>query len=340
MRKVAVGVDLGGTNVRAQAIDREGAPAGPRFERPSRAAEGTQAVVEALVEVVEQASREAEGPIVAVGIAIPGFVDDEAGLVRWAPNFGETVGGVFRHWVDVPIRAMLASRLALPLFLGNDANLAALGEYVVGAGEGTANCLVMLTLGTGVGSGVVLGPRAVAGRTQGPLLLLGGNGGGVELGHTIIQHGGLDCHAGTYGAVEAYCQRDAIVRRAVHKLQRWGSPVLEQLTGGDWSLITPRLLGEAAQRGDHLALEVWREVGEYLGVAIGNCINTFAPDVVAIGGQIAKVGDLLLEPARDSARRVAIPALYRDARVIPARCGDDAGLFGAALFAHSREASG
>jgi glucokinase len=332
-RRMVIGVDLGGTNCRAQAMFEDGTPAGERFENPSFAQEGTETILDALASTIRQAAASVGNNATRVGLAIPGFVDDEAGLVRWAPNFGSTVGGVFRYWENVPVSQPLASKVGIPVSMGNDANLAALGEYKFGVGKNDARCLVMITIGTGIGGGVVLAPYAVQGKASGPLLLVGGNKGGAELGHTIIQHGGLDCNAGTYGAMEAYCSRDSIIQRAQNKLRRGRPSILRDLTEGDLSRVTPRLLTEAADHGDQLSIEVLAEVGTYLGVGLGNFINIFAPDVVAIGGQIAKAGKWLLDPARASASSVAVPSLFADATIVPADHIDDAGIMGGAALA-------
>ncbi len=331
--RCVIAVDLGGTNVRAGAFYEDGSPAGEKFSNPSHGQEGTDLIVQSISETILAAIGAAKTPPSSIGMAIPGFVDDEAGVIKWAPNFGSTVDGVFENWVDIPMRALLAKTVPLHIYMGNDANLAALGEYRFGSGKNTANCLVMLTMGTGIGSGIVMRPQAVFGKAQGPLMLLGGNKGGAELGHMVIQHGGLDCHAGTYGAIEAYAQRDGIINRALHRLKRGRESILPSMVNGDIAKITPLTLSQAAEQGDELALEVWAEVGTYLGVAIGNAINIFAPDVVAIGGQIANVGEPLMAAARKAARNVAIPALFRDATILIAEQIDDAGMLGGAALA-------
>lgn len=323
---------MGGTNVRAGAYLDSGVPAAPDVSLPSRATEGTEAIVGAISEAVGIA-KAATPEACAIGLAVPGHVDAEAGLVRWAPNLGETVDGVFNYWRDVPLRDALESRVGLPTILANDANAAALGEYRFGVGRGSAACLVMLTLGTGIGGGVVMSPRSLVGPVSGPVMLIGGNGGGAELGHTIVQWGGLDANAGAYGALEGYCQRDAIVRRAVHRILRGRASMLKDMALGDLSSLTPLMLSEAARQGDELALEVWTEVGQVLGAAIGSLINVFAPDVFAIGGQIAKAGAPLLDPARRTAANVAIPTLYADCRIVAAEQIEDAGMLGAAAIA-------
>lgn len=328
-----IGVDLGGTNVRAGAVYEDGSPAGPNCGNPSRAQDGTPAILDALTQTIREAIAGAEALPEAIGIAIPGHIDDPGGRVVWAPNFGESRKGVFIHWENVPIRPPLQTHFSIPIVLGNDANLAALGEYKFGCGENKARCLVLLTLGTGIGGGVVMAPSAVQGDARGPLLLVGGNQGGAELGHTVILAGGLDCNAGSYGAIEAYCQRDSIVARALHKLRRGRESRIPLLVEGDLGELTPLVLSEAAGAGDEVAIEVFREVGHYLGIGIGNFINIFAPDIVAVGGQIGKAGELILDSARLSARDTAIPSLYRDCTIRSAMRIDDAGVLGGAAWA-------
>lgn len=336
-RQCVIGVDLGGTNVRARAYYDDGTPACGTFSNPSGGQSGVAAILSAAVTTISQARDAAEGTPVAVGLAVPGFVDDDSGRVRWAPNLGEWVNGVFKYLDNVDFRTPIVEGTGLKVHMNNDANLAALGEYKFGSGRNSAHCLVMITVGTGIGGGVVLAPPSVLGPSTGPLVLIGGNKGGAELGHAVIMHNGVECHAGTYGSVESYCQRDSIVRRANYKLARKRPSVLHDIVEGDLSRLTPLHITQAAQRGDEVALEVWDEVGEMLGVAIGSFINVFSPDVVAVGGQIAKAGEFLLGPARKTARNVAIPVLFDDATIVQAEQIDDAGLLGGAALAIEAE---
>lgn len=319
--------------MRACAYYQDGTPAGERISNSSRAQDGISATLDAIAQAIRSAAESASTKPSAVGLAMPGHIDGQKGVVVWAPNFGETRGGVFYNWENVPISGPLSKELGLPVFCGNDANLAALGEYRFGSGRGIANCLVLLTIGTGIGGGVIMRPVALHGDVRGPAMLLGGNQGGAELGHMILMHGGLDCNAGSYGALEGYCQRDSIIRRAVHRLNRGRSSTLREMVDGDYSKISPQLISTAAEHGDELAIEVWNEVGSWLGVGIGSLINIFAPDVFAIGGQIARAGDLLLEPARRTARNIAIPSLFRDAKIVQAEQISDAGILGGAALA-------
>lgn len=334
--RCVIGVDLGGTNVRAQAVWQDGSPAGDRVERPSHAQEGTDPVIQALADSILEAQRSAKGEPESVGLAIPGHIDNDAGIVKWAPNFGKEVDGVFQYWEDVSIGGPLSELVGLPISMANDANAAALGEYMFGSGKGTASCLVMLTLGTGIGGGIVLSPKSVHGRASGPLVLLGGNMGGAELGHTLLAMEGLDSTAGAYGTLEAYCQRDSIVRRAQHRLKRGRASILNDLVEGDLGDVTPALISQAAESGDAVALEIWSEFGRFLGTGIGNLINIFAPDVFALGGQIARANPWFMPELLKAAENFAIPSLFRDCRILIAERDEDAGILGGAAIALQR----
>lgn len=332
--KFTIGVDLGGTNVRAAAFDESGQLVGERFQEASQAREGQEVVLSVLKSIIRKAISSVEdGELVGIGIAVPGHVDAHRGIVKWSPNLGQYIGDYFEMWKDVPLSDPLHKEFEVPTYIGNDANLAALGEYQFGSGKGRAKCLVMLTLGTGIGSGIILSPEAVQGKAKGPLILIGANGGGGELGHTCIHQGGLMSRAGLYGTVESYCQIDSIVERAVCRIKNGHKSLIAELVEEKLQNVTPRTITEAAQQGDQLAKEVLSEIGKYLGVAVGNCINTFAPDVLAIGGQISKSKQWLMDSVISEARNVAIRTLFNDAQIVLAEQGEDAGLLGASTLA-------
>lgn len=334
--RCVIGVDLGGTNVRAGAYYEDGSAAGKSYSNPSNAQDGTEAILKSVADTVLQAAEAAGKPIAAVGIAVPGHIDDSAGACIWAPNLGETIDGVFHGWNNVQLREPLERMTGFKIRLGNDANLAALGEYRFGVGRNSAKCLVLLTLGTGVGGGVVFSPQSVqGGDAKGALLFVGGNMGGAELGHVVINYEGQDCNAGEYGSIEGYLGRDAIVRRAQHRVLRGRETILRDMVNGDVSKITPLTIFQAAEKGDELAIEVFAEAGRMLGTGIGNYVNIFAPDVVAIGGQIARAGDYILKPAYRAAQNVAIPSLFRDAKIVIAEQIAEAGILGGAALALS-----
>jgi glucokinase len=338
MARYVIGVDLGGTNVRAAVVDRQGAIAGEPVQQPSRAQEGFPSTLEAIAQTIEQAIQSAgvaRSDLGAIGLAVPGHIDSVRGVVRWAPNFGEWREGLFYEWREVPLGEAVQQRLGIPVRMGNDANLAALGEYYYGSGRGQAKGLVMLTLGTGIGGGVVLTREQVQGSAhwRGGALLVGASGGAGELGHTIIALNGPRCGCGATGCVESLAKRDAIIERAREKIRREPNSLLAQLCAGDPARITPRLVAEACEQGDPLAREIWEETGFYIGVAVACFVNIFNPEVVAIGGQIAKAGEVLFDAIRRAARDYAIPTLLEMCRIVPAERIEDAGILGGAALA-------
>lgn len=322
-----VGVDLGGTNVRAAAFLPDGTEVSPRFSNPSNAQHTVDAVVQSVSLTIKQAVESSSVPVQAVGIGIPGHIDDAAGLVRWAPNF-RVQEGSDACWHDVPLKPFVQAKVGLPLYTGNDANVAALGEYRFGSGKGAAKCLVIVTLGTGVGGGVIFSPSAVDGKAFGPLMLLGGDKGGAELGHVCIDPISAAFGAGARGSLESYCGLFGIQGRAEAKLKAGATS--QFLTAGQ---ITPLTLYQAAEQGDPIALETWHEMGEFLGLGLGSFINLFAPDILAIGGQVAKAAQFFLDAAKAKAKEVAIPTLFADANIVVAERVDDAGILGAAALA-------
>ena len=211
----------------------------------------------------------------AVGMAVPGHIDTKRGLIHWSPNFGETVDGHFRMFIGVPFTGPVSDALGIPAYAGNDANVAALGEFRYGAGRDVQD-MVMLTLGTGIGSGVIVDGRLVVGST----------GGAVELGHHVIVAGGARCGCNTFGCLEAYCGQHAIVERGMRAMETGRVTKLREKVGDDKSALTPKQIDEAAQAGDAAAIAVFEETGYYLGIGIGNAVNLFNPERVVIGGGI------------------------------------------------------
>ncbi len=242
MSVAVIGLDFGGTNVLAGAFYKDGTPAGVPVSHSSRAQEGTDPVIDAIGNVIEEAKAGAKGTVRAVGMSVPGHIDGSRGIVVWAPNFGKEVDGVFHYWENVPLGRPLSDRTGMPIKMDNDANLAALGECKYGSGRNSAKCLVMLTVGTGIGGGVIMGTDSVRGPASGPVMLVGGNKGGAELGHTLLLRGGHPNNAGSYGSLEAYCQRDSIIARAVTGLRRGRVTVIRDLCGGDYSKVTPYMI--------------------------------------------------------------------------------------------------
>ncbi len=323
-----VGVDLGGQSVRAAAV-RPNGHMSEMVSLPSRARDGAQAVVGQVVAAVKEAIAKAglgTADVGAVGMAVPGHIDPVSGVIYWSPNFGETRGGKFEIFLDVPFAQPIACELGIATYAGNDANVAALGEFGMLEPQGITD-IVLFTLGTGIGGGVVSSGRLVTGST----------GGAVEIGHHVIVAGGQKCGCGTLGCMEAYCGTDAILDRALRMIERNRASLLWDMIEGDKTTLTPKMISEAADRGDETALDVWEETGYYLGIGMANAVNFFNPQLVVLGGQIRNATGLIAAAER-SLRRHAIYSLAKTCRVVEAQLGDVAGVMGGAELARRSRA--
>ena len=309
-----VGVDLGGTNVRAAVFERATEKIVARGENlPSFAQDGVAQTAGQIALAAETAIRKAgvdHTDVLGVGIAVPGHVKARQGLVMWAPNFKD-------QWKSVQIVQPIQDALGLPVYIGNDANLAALGEFAYGAGR-TVRHLSMITLGTGIGGGLIVDGK----------LIEGADGGAAEVGHMIINPGGRGGNA-AFGSVEGEAQRDAIVERAARKIQEGYPTTLSEIADYDRFGLTPAIIAEEAKKGDAVALEVYEETGYYLGLCVANLINLLNPEMIVIGGGIALAGEIILEPIRRTAYACAIRSLSRTCQIVPADLGDNAGIMGA-----------
>ena len=321
--KYVVGVDLGGTNVRA-AIIGDDEKIISQVRHASDAKLGADRVIAACVGVVKEAISSAgltHDQIGAIGMAVPGHIDTERGVIRWSPNFGESIEGVFHVFIDVPFTPRISRELDIRVIMGNDANVAALGEFRYGAGRDVKH-MVMFTLGTGIGSGVIVNGE----------LLIGSTGGAVELGHHVIVAGGARCGCSTFGCIEAYCGQHAIVERALRAMENGGKTLLSEKIGVDKGTLTPEHIDEAALAGDAAALGVFEETGYYLGIGMANAVHIFNPEMIVIGGGIRKATGLI-DAAKRSMARHTIASLVSNVVVAQAGLGGDAGVMGAAELA-------
>jgi glucokinase len=288
-----IGVDVGGTKILAGLVGRDGTVAAHR-EHPTPL-ETTAALLDGLEAAVREHLDES---VVAVGFGIPSRIDQRAGIA---------LGSVNIPLVDVPFRDVMHERLGLPVAIENDANAAAIAEWKAGAGRGTSD-LVMLTLGTGVGGGLILAGRPYRGSI----------GAGGELGHIVIVHDGAPCGCGGHGHLESY-----VSGKAADELAREAfGPAADA-----------HRLVRLANEGDRLALELLTEIGRKLGSGLAGLVNTFDPELVVIGGGFAAAGDLLLEPAREVMRREVLKPMREEVRVVRAELGTSAGMIGAAMVA-------
>jgi glucokinase len=306
----AIGVDLGGTKMLLGVLDGDSKTVWESRERS--AGEGEDDLVELLVREVEEARAERTG-VEAIGMGIPATIDHEKGLAVAAVNLPIE---------NLPIRDLVAARTGLPTFVDNDANVAALAEHLFGAARGTRDA-VMLTIGTGIGGGLILGGEIYRGST----------GAGAELGHMAIQMDGPGCQGNcpNRGCVEAFASGTALGRegRAAAESNP-GSALGELLATGEE--VDGKAVTVAAQEGDVTAIEVFELVGGRLGVALASFANIFEPEVIVVGGGVMAAGDLLLDPARRELQARALRPMNRTP-VVAAELGEDAGMIGAAAMA-------
>jgi glucokinase len=305
-----VGVDLGGTKMLLGVLDADSKVLWESREASTGQTEDE--LVELLVRELEEARGKCTG-VAAIGLGIPATIRHDEGIAVSAVNL---------PLENLPIREIAEERTGLPVFVDNDANVAALAEFLYGAAKGTRNA-VMLTIGTGIGGGLILNGEVYRGAT----------GAGAELGHTVIQIDGPACQGNCpgHGCVETFASGTALGREGRAAAEREPDSALgAMLAGGEE--IDGRAVTEAALSGDETAGGVFELVGSRLGVALTSFANIFEPEVFVIGGGVIAAGDLLLEPARGELEARALPPMKR-IPVLAAELGADAGMIGAAAMA-------
>ncbi len=319
---LAIGLDIGGTKVAGGLVDDQGRVVGrARRDTPDRS-KSPGVVEDTIVGVVDELLGLADASVVGAGIGAAGFVDATGSTVVFAPHLS---------WRDEPLRESLERRLSVPVVVDNDANAAALAESRYGAGRGESH-LVLVNLGTGIGGGIVIDGMVVRGR----------HGIAGEFGHMMLVPGGQRCECGNRGCWEQYASGNALVREA-QALMLARSPVVTDLAArvdGVAADLTGPVIAEAASDGDPTAVELFAEIGHWLGLGLANLAAALDPGTFVIGGGVSLVGDLLLAPARESFRRQLVGRGHRpEARVIAAELGNEAGLIGAAVLAREEVAT-
>lgn len=312
-----IGVDLGGTNLRCALLESESLRIICRYETPTMAHEGPEAIIRrlsaAVTETIRQSGCSAE-QVAAIGIGAPGPLDGQRGIVLSAPNLP--------GWSNVPLAEQLQKLCGVRVILENDANAAGWGEFVAGAGRGCRH-MVLMTLGTGVGGAVIIDGR----------LLTGPDWTAGEIGHVVIVDGGRKCNCGSRGCLEAYASATATVARFVEALKfGWQS----SLAGRPANSITAADIFDAAAAGDNLALHIVHETGRYLGLMAANLANLLNPERCIFSGGMIKAGNILFDAIRAECRQRAFPAPAARLQIMPAELGEDAGIIGAAACALER----
>lgn len=304
----AVGIDLGGTNLKAGIVDGNGKIA-YRLSKKTNSEADSQTISDQILELIAEIIRISnlkKSDIVGIGLGSPGLVDKKGETILFSPNLP--------RWRNIPIKRIIAERFSMPCVLENDANAAAWGEKWAGAGK-EASSLVMLTLGTGIGGGIVIEDR----------LWRGANNVAAEIGHMVIQTDGPLCKCGNRGCIEVYASATGMVRR-FQELLKGGTP--SALKG--CHEITAKRINDAALQGDKASLDIIEETGRYLGIAIVNIMHIINPEMIVLAGGMIGSGELLMNPLREVTTQRAFEASYKDTKIVFSQLGNDAGIIGAA----------
>jgi len=318
MNKRYVGIDLGGTNLKLGLVTADGKMVA-RHSSPTEADRGPSHVLGRMADAVRDLCRSAGvdlADVAAVGAAAPGPLDTEAGVVIFAPNLP--------GWREVRLRDVLQQKLGRPVVVENDANAAGYGEFRCGAGRSVQN-MIILTLGTGVGGGIILDGK----------MLRGVSDTGAELGHIVIHYGGRPCACGNRGCLEAYASATAVVTRTE-----------EAIAAGDKSSLAGRKgftckdVFDAADAGDALAARIIEETAGYLAAGITSLLHVLNPEMVVLTGGMMGAGEPFLDRVRQHVRQAALERAWSVCEIRWSALGGDAGILGAALAAEAFDRTG
>jgi glucokinase len=305
-----LGIDLGGTQIRTGLIDREGTVLHSDY-RPTLAEEGPEAVIQRIIAGVERVLDQASlghDCIASIGIGAPGPLDIPRGLLVEPPNLP--------GWHNVPLRDIVQARIGVPTYLENDANAAAIGEYLYGAGRGTRD-MIYVTVSTGIGGGLILGGRIYHGLS----------GGAGEIGHMTVLPYGPHCGCGNRGCLEALASGTAIAREGQELIARGVSTAIGSRDGGE---VSAKDVVDAMYKGDAYAEQIITQAMAYLGIGMASLVNLFNPERLVIGGGLSALGDHLLTPVRRAIHLRAFPSACAQVTVALAQLGPEVGLVGAA----------
>ena len=314
-----IGIDLGGTNLRAAIADTDTGEIFYQRKCPTRASEGKDAVIQRIVQLINEIKAESNGnTIKGIGIGVPGTPDIDTGVIEFLPNLPG-------KWLNVPLGAIIEEQVKLPVALINDVRAITLGEWMFGAGRGSGT-VACLAIGTGIGGGVVINGQFHLG--------IGGTAG--EFGHHVVEVDGLPCGCGGKGCLELYASGPAIAAMGAKEVMHGHTTRIGELVDHDLNRIDAGVVVQAAKEGDPIALGILQRAGTYLGIAVGNIVGIISPEKVIFGGGVSVAGDLLLRPIVQTVNeRVHVVPLQKVEFVL-AELGINGGLIGAALWAQRR----
>lgn len=319
MSTYAVGIDLGGTNLKAALVHRDDGIV-ETTRRRTNADKGPEHVLDGMATLARHMIDSApSSEVVGIGIGSPGAINWERTTVSHPPNLP--------GWKSINLREALHSRLpALPIIVENDANVAGLGSAFYGAGQ-PFNAFIMVTLGTGVGGAIIYRNKIFRGST----------GGAAEIGHMTIDYEGPYANSGVAGAIEAYLGQEFLSDHARDRLVNHPDSALHDLVDGDLDRLTPRVLHEAAQDGDDAAQRILEWAGRKLGCVLGAAVNLLDIRTIVVGGGVSSAGDFILAPARETLPNYVVPGLRDDLQIHQEELGNEVSLLGAARLAFEGE---
>jgi len=322
--KIAIGVDIGGTNIKTALVSQQGNVL-RRQTYPTPPGETQEDIRELLIRALKDISQDKtlkaiseseRAEIIGIGFGIAGLIDRENGIVIESPNIPSING--FR------IKDTFEKEFSQPVVVENDANSCAFGEKWIGTGRDFDN-FVVITLGTGIGGGLIYHSELFK--------------GAIEIGHMVIEPNGRFCPCGSFGCLESYAAGRAIVDRVISSLEGGTKSMLREYFDGNFYKITPEIVYRAALDGDTLSREVFREAGYYLGIGIANLINVFSPQAIIIGGGLVGAWDMFIEELTKEVSKRAFKSLSSDVKILKSTVGEDCGSIGAAgLIFHSKSA--
>jgi len=316
---LVLAIDMGGTKIITALVSDKGEIVARNYCL-TMANKGTESVINRILSTVDSflnLRNVSVRQLSAISIAAAGVIDMEKGIITKSPNLP--------GWIDIPLRKIVKEKFQVDTFLINDANAAVLGEHQFGAGKGLSN-LILITLGTGIGGGIIINGR----------LYFGASGGAGEIGHMTIDVNGPRCSCGNTGCLEMFASGTAIAREAIKRIDDGEKSSITNMVKGKIKNITAEKVTKAARDGDYLATDVIARAASYLGVGMVNLVNIFNTEMIIIGGGMSQMGDLLLDPVRQVVRERAFQLSAQAVRIVPAQLGSDAGVSGAAVFAFQR----
>lgn len=316
-----IGIDLGGTNLRAAVADTDTGQIFYQRKCPTLAAEGQEAVIGRIIQLIRELRQESQipdGAVKGVGIGVPGTPDIDKGIIQFLPNLPG-------KWPNVPLAAIIAEQVQLPVALINDVRAITLGEWTFGAGRG-ADTVACLAIGTGIGGGVIVNGQFHLG--------IGGTAG--EFGHHVVEADGFPCGCGGKGCLELYASGPAIAAMGVKEVMHGHTTRIGELVNQDLNRIDAGVVVQAAREGDPIATAILQRAGMYLGIAVGNILGVISPERVIFGGGVSVAGEVLLGPIVQTIKeRVHVVPLDK-VQFVLAELGINGGLVGAALWAKRR----